>query len=124
MPRRASSGRSRRSLRATAWWWRRRRAPPASASRSCRTAATRSLPRAQARFARWPASAKIFLHADSSALRPGETLVQSDLADTLTAIAEHGPRAFYEGAIADKIAAAVRAAGGLMTGDDLKSYRP
>jgi gamma-glutamyltranspeptidase/glutathione hydrolase len=83
-----------------------------------------SLPRAQARFARWPASAKIFLHADGSALRPGERLVQSDLADTLTAIAEKGPRAFYEGAIADKIAAAVRAAGGIMTTEDLKSYRP
>src|SRR5262252_7385420 len=54
-----------------------------------------TLPRAQARFARWPASARIFLHADGTALRPGEMLVQSDLAATLTAIAEHGPRVFY-----------------------------
>ena len=34
-----------------------------------------------------------------------------------------GPRAFYQGAIADKIAAAVRAAGGIMTADDSKNYR-
>jgi gamma-glutamyltranspeptidase/glutathione hydrolase len=83
-----------------------------------------TLPRAQARFARWPASAKVFLHADGSALHPGEMLVQSDLAATLTAIADKGPRAFYEGAIADKIAAGVRNAGGIMTSDDLKSYQP
>jgi gamma-glutamyltranspeptidase/glutathione hydrolase len=83
-----------------------------------------SLPRAQSRFARWPASAKIFLKPDGSTLGPGDTLVQHDLADTLGAIARNGPRAFYEGAIADKIAAGVRAAGGLMTSDDLKNYRP
>ena len=47
--------------------------------------------------------------------RRGTLLVQTDLADTLDAIASSGPRAFYEGPIADKIAAAVREAGGLMT---------
>src|SRR5215467_14330137 len=83
-----------------------------------------TLPRAQARFARWPASARIFLHADGTALRPGEMLVQSDLAAPLMAIADKGPRAFYEGAIADKIAAGVRNAGGIMTSDDLKDYQP
>jgi gamma-glutamyltranspeptidase / glutathione hydrolase len=83
-----------------------------------------SLPRAQARFARWPASAKIFLKPDGSALAPGDMLVQRDLADTLAAIARNGPRAFYEGAIAEKLAAGVRDAGGLMTADDLKAYRP
>jgi gamma-glutamyltranspeptidase/glutathione hydrolase len=55
-----------------------------------------SLPRAQARLARWPATAKIFMHADGRALGPGDTLVQRDLADTLAAIARR-PRAFYEG---------------------------
>ena len=83
-----------------------------------------SLPRAQARLARWPATAKIFMHADGRALGPGDTLVQRDLADTLAAIARKGPRAFYEGAVADKLVAAVRAAGGLMTRDDLTSYQP
>jgi gamma-glutamyltranspeptidase/glutathione hydrolase len=83
-----------------------------------------SLPRWQGRLARWPSSAKIFFHADGRALAPGETLVQSDLADTLATIARDGPDAFYHGAIADKIATAVRAAGGLMTADDLKHYQP
>src|SRR5262249_57048927 len=49
-----------------------------------------SLPSAQARLARWPASAKIFLSADGRALAPGDTLVQRDLAETLTAIAHGG----------------------------------
>ena len=83
-----------------------------------------SLPRAQARLARWPATAKIFMHADGRALGPGDTLVQRDLADTLAAIARKGPRAFYEGAVADKLVAAVQAAGGLMKRDDLTSYQP
>ncbi len=76
-----------------------------------------SLPRARPRLARWPASAKIFLKPDGSALAPGDMLVQRDLADTLAAIARDGPRAFYEGPIAERIAAAVQAAGGMMTRD-------
>src|SRR5215470_6018594 len=81
-----------------------------------------SLPRARARLARWPASAKIFLKADGGALGPGDALVQRDLAETLTQIANSGPRAFYEGEIAERLAAAVRAAGGVMTGEDLQAY--
>ncbi len=83
-----------------------------------------TLPAAQPKMARWPASAKIFLNADGRALQPGDTLVQRDLADTLAAIARDGPRAFYEGEIAGRIAAALKAAGGIMTADDLKNYRP
>ena len=75
-----------------------------------------------ARLKRWPSSAKIFLKPDGTALALGGSLVQSDLANTLEAIAKDGPRAFYNGPIADKIAAAVQAAGGVMTADDLKGY--
>jgi gamma-glutamyltranspeptidase/glutathione hydrolase len=82
-----------------------------------------SLPNVLARLSRWPASAKIFLKADGSVLGPGDRLVQQDLADTLEAIAHDGPRAFYEGPIAAKIAAGVENAGGVMTADDLKDYR-
>jgi gamma-glutamyltranspeptidase/glutathione hydrolase len=82
-----------------------------------------SLPNVHSRLARWPSSAKIFLKTDGSALYSGDRLVQSDLADSLETIARDGPRAFYEGPIAEKLAAAVRAAGGVMTIDDLKSYR-
>jgi gamma-glutamyltranspeptidase/glutathione hydrolase len=84
-----------------------------------------SLPGAARRLARWPSAAKIFLKGqDGGALAPGEALVQADLAATLTAIARSGPRAFYEGPIADKLVAAVQAAGGIWTADDLKHYQP
>jgi len=82
-----------------------------------------SLPRAQARLARWPSSAPIFLNSDGSVLVPGQSLVQADLASTLDSIARDGPRAFYEGPVANKIADAVRKAGGIMSKDDLKNYR-
>ena len=81
-----------------------------------------SLPAAKGKLARWPASAKIFLK-DGEVLREGERLVQADLAASLQAIARDGPRAFYEGPIAEKIVAAVRAAGGIMTLEDLHRYR-
>ena len=82
-----------------------------------------SLPRAQARLARWPSSAPIFLNSDGGVLQPGQTLVQADLAATLVAIARDGPRAFYEGPIAARIADAVVKAGGIMRRQDLASYR-
>ena len=78
---------------------------------------------ARAMFLRWPSSARIFLNPDGTSLREGSRLVQADLADTLQAIARGGARAFYEGAIAEKIATGVRAAGGVMSASDLKAYR-
>jgi gamma-glutamyltranspeptidase/glutathione hydrolase len=86
------------------------------------TAAT--LPQWHRRLARWPSSVKIFSRPDGGSLREGDLLVQTDLAGTLTAIAERGPRGFYEGPVAERLVAAIRAAGGIMTLDDLKSYRP
>jgi gamma-glutamyltranspeptidase / glutathione hydrolase len=83
-----------------------------------------SLPRSQSRLAQWPSTAKIFLGPDGRTLAPGATLLQRDLADTLTAIAREGPRAFYRGAIAGKLVAAIRAAGGIMTREDLERYQP
>jgi gamma-glutamyltranspeptidase / glutathione hydrolase len=82
-----------------------------------------SLPRAQARLARWPSSALIFLNSDGGVLEPGQSLVQADLAATLVAIAQDGPRAFYQGPIAARIADAVQKAGGIMSPADLANYR-
>src|SRR5437868_3486753 len=76
-----------------------------------------------ARMARWPSTAKLFLKPDGSLIARGTLLVQSDLAAALEAISRRGPRAFYEGPVADKLSAAVREAGGLMTSDDLKNYK-
>jgi gamma-glutamyltranspeptidase/glutathione hydrolase len=81
-----------------------------------------SLPMARDRLARWPSSAPIFLTSDGSAMEPGNSLVQADLAATLNAIARGGPNAFYQGRIATQIADAVTKADGIMTADDLKNY--
>ncbi len=80
-----------------------------------------SLPGARARLSRWPSSASIFLDG-GDVPHEGDRLIQSDLADTLNKIAKSGPRAFYTGRTAEKIAAAVQKAGGIMTADDLARY--
>jgi gamma-glutamyltranspeptidase/glutathione hydrolase len=82
-----------------------------------------SIRRAQLTLARHPSSAKIFLRSDGTPLGVGDRLVQRDLADTLDAILREGPHAFYEGPIADRIAAAVRLAGGHMMRGDLSAYQ-
>src|SRR6478609_3779261 len=82
-----------------------------------------TLPDMYRRMARWPNSAKGFSRADGTPLHDGDRLIQPDLAETLAAIAEQGPRGFYEGPVAEKLAKGVKDAGGLMTPDDLKSYQ-
>src|SRR5262249_20430168 len=90
-----------------------------------------TLPDMYRRMARWSNSAKdsaknsakAFSPDDGAALREGERLVQPDFGATLSAIAEQGPRGFYEGPVAERLAKAVRDAGGIMTTDDLKSYQ-
>ena len=75
------------------------------------------------RMARWPNSARAFSRVDGTPLHDGDRLVQPELAATLSAIAEQGPRGFYEGPVAEKLAKAFSGAGGIMTPDDLKSYQ-
>jgi gamma-glutamyltranspeptidase/glutathione hydrolase len=74
------------------------------------------------RFARDPAAAKIFLHADGSRFAPGDRLVQKDLAATLMAVAKEGPDAFYQGAVAAAVDKASRANGGTLTARDFADY--
>jgi gamma-glutamyltranspeptidase/glutathione hydrolase len=50
--------------------------------------------------------------------------VQSDLARTLQAIAEQGPRGFYAGPVADALVAEMRRGGGIITQEDLTRYEP
>jgi gamma-glutamyltranspeptidase/glutathione hydrolase len=83
-----------------------------------------TLPDWHRRLVRWPSAAKIFSRPDGTSLREGDTLIQTDLAATLAAIAAQGPRGFYEGPIAEKLVQAIGDAGGIITQDDLKSYRP
>lgn len=82
-----------------------------------------TLPGWYPRLARWRSSTKIFAKADGTPLGEGDRLVQSDLADTLARVATQGPRGFYEGPVAEKLAKAVSDAGGIMTPADLKAYQ-
>ncbi|RZN08616.1 gamma-glutamyltransferase [Bradyrhizobium genosp. SA-3] len=82
-----------------------------------------TLPSWHRRLARWPSSAKIFSRPDGTPLGEGDRLVQADLAATLSAVAAQGPRGFYEGPVAEKLAKAVSDAGGIMTPADLKAYQ-
>jgi gamma-glutamyltranspeptidase/glutathione hydrolase len=73
-------------------------------------------------FKRDPESARIFLRRDGTPLQPGDRLVQKDLANTLEAIAKHGPDAFYKGAIPAAVEKAARANGGIITAADFAAY--
>lgn len=70
---------------------------------------------------RFPASAAVFLPG-GEAPAVGSTLNQPDLARTLQAIADGGAAAFYEGWIADSLAAEMRRGGGLISTADLAAY--
>jgi gamma-glutamyltranspeptidase / glutathione hydrolase len=58
-----------------------------------------------------------------SSWKPGDLLVQKDLAKTLNIIAKKGKAGFYEGEVADKIVAQMKASNGIITHEDLKNYR-
>jgi len=72
--------------------------------------------------ARFPETARIQL--PPAPIAPRTKLRQPELAATLRLIARRGPRAFYEGALAQKIAAAAQASGGVLSAADLAAYRP
>lgn len=76
---------------------------------------------ARAKLAADSAAAALFLPG-GQALRPGDRLVQSTLAQTLEAIARDGRSAFYEGAIAAGTVAKMRAYGSPATVEDFKGY--
>jgi len=72
-----------------------------------------------------PESRAIFGSAeDSSTLKKvGERLRNPELADTLEALAAEGPRLFYEGELARRLADDCRTGGGTLTLEDLAGYR-
>jgi gamma-glutamyltranspeptidase / glutathione hydrolase len=77
----------------------------------------------QGPMAPFPASLAAFGKPGGGDWVEGDRLVQSDLAKTLRAIAKDGPNAFYKGWIADRIAEAMKANGGLITRQDLAAYK-
>ena len=56
--------------------------------------------------------------------RIGETLQQSELAKTLTELADAGPDLFYRGALAVHMANHIQSQGGLLTAQDLADFTP
>jgi gamma-glutamyltranspeptidase/glutathione hydrolase len=74
------------------------------------------------RLEQFPESKRIFLK-DGKLYEPGETIVQKDLAATLRRISEKGPREFYQGETARRLAGAMAEHGGLITRRDLEDYR-
>lgn len=82
-----------------------------------------SLKGLEERLKKWPSTAKIFFREDGSLFQPGDVLKQPELAASLRRIAEKGRDGFYQGETAEKIVAAVKAADGLMTLEDLQNYQ-
>lgn len=56
--------------------------------------------------------------------KEGDRIRQPELAETLKAIAKNGVEDFYSGWIGEAIVETIKKAGGVMTLDDLKNYRP
>lgn len=81
----------------------------------------RGLRNAAERFRRFPESWRIFCR-EGKFYEWGETFKQPELAITLGRIQKVGPKDFYEGETAKLIAADIKANGGLITLEDLKSY--
>jgi gamma-glutamyltranspeptidase/glutathione hydrolase len=76
------------------------------------------------RLCRYEAGCRYFYKPDGEPYLPGERFIQADLADTLEAIAEQGPTVFYEGEIAEKVAAEMERGGGLVDAESLAAYEP
>ena len=70
----------------------------------------------------WPATTEIFWK-NGEPLKRGDLLVQKDLGQSMRLIAQQGAKAFYEGAIAQKIAAEMAPHAGAVTLQDLREYK-
>jgi gamma-glutamyltranspeptidase/glutathione hydrolase len=83
--------------------------------------AVAAIGRQQKNLQRWPASAALYLDKGAPPTH-GWTLRLPDLANVLEAIAREGNEGFYRGAIAQRLVAGVREAGGRWSEDDLARY--
>jgi len=70
----------------------------------------------------WPATKAIFWK-NGEPLQRGDLLVQKDLAESMKLIGQQGAKAFYEGAIAQKIAAEMAPHPNAITLQDLRGYK-
>lgn len=83
-----------------------------------------ALAQRKAAMAKDPGGAlKVFFKRDGSAYQPGDVFKNRDLAWTLRQIQARGADGFYKGPVAERIVAGVKAGGGIITMEDLASYR-
>lgn len=75
------------------------------------------------RLSRFNDPERVPFFKDGLPLPAGAVLKQPKLGKLFRLIGEKGPKAFYEGEVADAIVAAVNKTGGKMTLNDLKNYR-
>ncbi len=73
-------------------------------------------------FEEWPQIASVFQNDDGELLAEGDLMVRDDLVRALTLLRDEGVRPFYVGEIADAIAEAAQAHGGILSADDLAAY--
>jgi gamma-glutamyltranspeptidase/glutathione hydrolase len=69
-------------------------------------------------------AAQALYYPNGKPLGTGDWLVNRELGATLRLIAENGSQALYRGELADDIVRAVRARGGMLDTEDLRTYRP
>ena len=77
---------------------------------------------AQADLLRFPAAAQIFL-PEGRPLRPGDRVVQPQLAESLQTIARYGADVLYNGALGQTIVDDIQRNGGILSMADLRAYR-
>jgi gamma-glutamyltranspeptidase / glutathione hydrolase len=75
------------------------------------------------RLAHTASGRKLYFRPDGRVRQIGDTIRNPDMATTLKRIARHGADIFYNGEIAEEIAADMDTNGALLCLDDLKSYR-
>ncbi|NKC15623.1 MAG: gamma-glutamyltransferase [Gammaproteobacteria bacterium] len=66
---------------------------------------------------------QVYFHPGGRLKRVGDRVLNPDLATTLAAIGAEGPEVFYQGRIAERIAEDFERNGGLLSYEDLSSYR-
>ncbi|MBI3181455.1 MAG: gamma-glutamyltransferase [Myxococcales bacterium] len=74
-----------------------------------------------------PEASRLFLRPGAQGVMEapavGELITQPELARTLEELSRRGPSAFYEGRVASAIESTVKEGGGILTSEDLASYR-